>query len=156
MKQYIKIALILIFLIICVVFGVKYGMQVHYNNEVAEINASRNTALDNYNSNKKLAESYLQVYKIVDESSYQMIKNDMYHSFSTEMQKELFPTVNYEGIDLHRMDTKLIRIMCTNNGPREKNTFLVEYNLKAVNYDQDITNLIDIENGVITRVTRIK
>jgi hypothetical protein len=54
------------------------------------------------------------------------------------------------------MDTKLIRIIGTNNGPYEKNTFLVEYNLKAVNYDQDITNLIDIENGVITKVTRIK
>ena len=156
MKQYIKIAVIALFLLLCVVFGVKYGMQVHYNNELAEIQASRNTALDNYNANKKLAESYLQVYKIVDESSYQMIKNDMYHSFSTEMQKELFPSVNYEGIDLHRMDTKLIRIIGTNNGPKKKNTFLLEYNLKAVNYDQNITNLIEIEKGVITKVTRIK
>lgn len=156
MKQYIKIALILIFLIACVGFGVKYGMQVHYNNELATIEASRNTALDNYNSNKRLAESYLQVYKIVDENSYQNIKNDMYHSFSTEMQRQLFPSVNYEGLDLHKMETKLIRVMGTNNGPNAKNTFLLEYNLTAVNYDQNITNLIEIEDGVICRVTRIK
>lgn len=156
MKQYIKIALVIIFLIVCVVFGVKYGMQVHYNNEVAEIQASRNTALDNYNANKKLAESYLQVYQIVDESSYQMIKNDMYHSFSTEMQKQLFPSVNYEGVDLHTMKTELIRTIGTNNGPYGKNTFLIEYNLTAVNYDQNITNLIEIEDGVICKVTRIK
>ena len=54
------------------------------------------------------------------------------------------------------METELIRVIGTNNGANEKNTFLLEYNLKAVNYDQNITNLIEIEDGVITNVTRIK
>ena len=97
-----------------------------------------------------------EVYNIVDENSYQNVKNDMYNKFSSEMQKEIFPTVNYSGLPLHTMETKVIRIIGTNNGYNEKNTFLLEYNLTGINYDQDITNLIDIEDGVITRVIRVK
>lgn len=156
MKNYIKSILVILFILFCIILGVKYGMQVHYNNELAEINASKNIVLDSYKKNKNLAESYLQVYNIVDENSYQNVKNDMYNKFSSEMQKELFPTVNYSGLPLHTMETKVIRIIGTNNGYNEKNTFLLEYNLTGINYDQDITNLIDIEDGVITRVIRVK
>ena len=156
MKNYIKSILVILFILFCIILGVKYGMQVHYNNELAEINASKNIVLDSYKKNKNLAESYLQVYNIVDENSYQNVKNDMYNKFSSEMQKEIFPTVNYSGLPLHTMETKVIRIIGTNNGYNEKNTFLLEYNLMGINYDQDITNLIDIEDGVITRVIRVK
>lgn len=156
MKNYIKSILVILFILFCIILGVKYGMQVHYNNELAEINASKNIVLDSYKKNKNLAESYLQVYNIVDENSYQNVKNDMYNKFSSEMQKEYFPTVNYSGLPWHTMKTKVIRIIGTNNGYNEKNTFLLEYNLTGINYDQDITNLIDIEDGVITRVIRVK
>ena len=156
MKNYIKSILVILFILFCIILGVKYGMQVHYNNELAEINASKNIVLDSYKKNKNWAESYLQVYNIVDENSYQNVKNDMYNKFSSEMQKEIFPTVNYSGLPLHTMETKVIRIIGTNNGYNEKNTFLLEYNLTGINYDQDITNLIDIEDGVITRVIRVK
>lgn len=156
MKNYIKSILVILFILFCIILGVKYGMQVHYNNELAEINASKNIVLDSYKKNKNLAESYLQVYNIVDENSYQNVKNDMYNKFSSEMQKEIFPTVNYSGLPLHTMETKVIRIIGTNNGYNEKNTFLLEYNLTGINYDQDITNLIDIEDGIITRVIRVK
>ena len=156
MKNYIKSILVILFILFCIILGVKYGMQVHYNNELVEINASKNIVLDSYKKNKNLAESYLQVYNIVDENSYQNVKNDMYNKFSSEMQKEIFPTVNYSGLPLHTMETKVIRIIGTNNGYNEKNTFLLEYNLTGINYDQDITNLIDIEDGVITRVIRVK
>ena len=156
MKNYIKSILVILFILFCIILGVKYGMQVHYNNELAEINASKNIVLDSYKKNKNLAESYLQVYNIVDENSYQNVKNDMHNKFSSEMQKEIFPTVNYSGLPLHTMETKVIRIIGTNNGYNEKNTFLLEYNLTGINYDQDITNLIDIEDGVITRVIRVK
>ena len=127
-----------------------------YNTELAKIEASRNTELDNYKNNKNLAKSYLRVYDIQDESSYQNVKNDMYHKFSTEMQKELFPTVNYEGLDLHDLNTELIRVIGTNNGYEKENTFLLEYRLTGVNYDQTITNLVTIQKGVITDVVRIK
>ena len=156
MKNYIKSILVILFILFCIILGVKYGMQVHYNNELVKINASKNIVLDSYKKNKNLAESYLQVYNIVDENSYQNVKNDMYNKFSSEMQKEIFPTVNYSGLPLHTMETKVIRIIGTNNGYNEKNTFLLEYNLTGINYDQDITNLIDIEDGVITRVIRVK
>ena len=156
MKDKFKIICVFIFLLLCIVFGIKYGMQIQYNNELVKIEASRNTELDNYKSNKALAESYLQVYDIVDEDSYQQVKNDMYHSFSSEMQKELFPSVNYEGLLLHEMNTELIRVIGTNNGYNSENTFLLEYRLTGVNYDQNITNLISIEKGVITDVIRIK
>lgn len=156
MKNYIKSILVILFILFCIILGVKYGMQVHYNNELAEINASKNIVLDSYKKNKNLAESYLQVYNIVDENSYQNVKNDMYNKFSSEMQKKIFPTVNYSELPWHTRETKVIRIIGTNNGYNEKNTFLLEYNLTGINYDQDITNLIDIEDGVITRVIRIK
>ena len=155
MKDKFKIICVFIFLLLCIVFGIKYGMQIQYNNELVKIEASRNTELDNYKSNKALAESYLQVYDIVDEDSYQQVKNDMYHSFSSEMQKELFSSVNYEGLLLHEMNTELIRVMGTNNGSNQKNTFLLEYRLTGVNYDKVICNLIDIENGQIIKVTKI-
>ena len=80
MKNYIKSILVILFILFCIILGVKYGMQVHYNNELAEINASKNIVLDSYKKNKNLAESYLQVYNIVDENSYQNVKNDMYYS----------------------------------------------------------------------------
>ena len=156
MKKYIVPIFRVIFSLFCIIMGVKYGSQIHYNNELQEIKESRDIRLDNYEKNKYLAESYLKVYQIVDNSSYQSVKNAMYHSFSTEMQKQLFPAVDYEGIDLHKMETELIRVIGTNNGADEKNTFLLEYNLKAINYDQNITNLIEIEDGVITSVMRIK
>jgi hypothetical protein len=156
MKNYIKIGLVVIFILSCVGLGINFGLDMRYNTELAKIEASRNTALDNYKSNKSLAESYLQVYDIQDESSYQNVKNDMYHKFSTEMQKELFPTVNYEGLDLHDLNTELIRVIGTNNGYEKENTFLLEYRLTGVNYDQTITNLVTIQKGVITDVVRIK
>lgn len=146
---------VLIFLIICISVGIKYGLDLKNLNEVRAIESSRIVFLDNYKSNKALAESYLQVYEIVDENSYQNIKNDMYEKFSTKMRNEIFPTVNYSGIPLHTMKTEVIKIIGTNN-EKGVNIFLVEYNLKAINYDQNITNLIDIENGVIMKVTRIK
>lgn len=156
MKKYLRWILVFGFIIFCIVLGVKYGMEIQYRNELNEIYVSRNTELDNYKSNKSLVESYLQVYDIVDENSYQNVKNDMYNKFSSEMQKELFPTVNYSGLSLHSMQTEVIRIIGTNNGENEKNTFLLEYNLTGINYNQDITNLVDVEDGVITRVIRIK
>lgn len=156
MRNYIKPICCVLFLVLCVILGINYGLDRRYNSELAEIQASRNKALDNYRSNKSLAESYLQVYDIQDESSYQNVKNDMYHKFSTEMQKELFSTVNYEGLDLHDLNTELIRVIGTNNGYEKENTFLLEYRLTGVNYDQNITNLITIQKGVITDVVRIK
>lgn len=156
MKRYIIPIFCMIFLLVCIIMGVKYGTAIKYNNELQEIHNSRDTRLDNYEKNKYLAESYLRIYQIVDNSSYQSVKNALYHSFSDDMQQQLFPTVNYEGVDLHRMETELIRVIGTNNGVDAKNVFLLEYNLKAVNYDQNITNLIEIEDGVITNVTRIK
>lgn len=155
MKTYLKIGAVILFIVLCIGVGVKYGMDIHYKNELNAIYSSRDISLDNYRGNKALAESYLQVYEIVDENSYQNIKNDMYEKFSTSMRNEIFPTVNYTGIPLHTMKTEVIKIIGTNN-VKGINTFLVEYNLKAINYDQNITNLIDIENGVITKVTRIK
>ena len=156
MKLNIKVIFCIIFFLLCIVLGLKLGLEMRYEGKLEEIENSYDTRLDNYERNKYLAESYLKVYQIVDNSSYQSVKNAMYHSFSTEMQNQIFPTVNYEGVDLHKMETELIRVIGTNNGENEKNTFLLEYNLKAINYDQNITNLIEIEDGVITSVTRIK
>lgn len=154
--KYLKGFLVILFLVFCVGIGVKYGVDLKYKNDLMEIQQSRNTFLDNYHRNKSLAESYLQVYDIIDENSYQMVKNDMYNSFSYELQQSLFPSVNYTGLPLHNMDTKIIKCIGTNNGYSKKNTFLIEYNLTGINYNQNITNLIDIEDGVITRVVRIK
>lgn len=155
-KKYLKAFLIVGFIIACLVLGIKYGMQIKYRNDVRDIQNSRTKILDNYNSNQSLAESYLQVYKIVDENSYQMIKNDMYNKFSSDMQEIIFPTVNYSGPYYHSRETTLIKCIGTNNGFNSKNTFLLEYNLKTINYNQDITDLVEIEDGVITRVIKIK
>lgn len=156
MKVYIRIGIIALFLISCIVLGVIYAMQVNEQNDLREINSMRNTFLDDYNSNKQLVESYLQVYNIRDENSYQNVKNDMYNKFSNEMQDQIFPTVHYEGLALHPMTTKVISIKGTNNDYKDENTFLLEYNLTGVNYNQDITNLITVKNGVILSVIRIK
>lgn len=156
MKLYIRIGIIALFLISCIVLGVIYAMQVNERKEIQEINATRNTFLDDYNSNKKLVESYLQVYEIRDENSYQHIKNELYNKLSNELQGQIFPTVNYEGLALHPLETKILDIMGTNNNYEDENTFLLEYNLTGVNYNQDITNIVTVRNGVIMSVVRIK
>ena len=46
--------------------------------------------------------------------------------------------------------------MGTNNNYEDENTFLLEYNLTGVNYNQDITNIVTVRNGVIMSVVRIK
>lgn len=155
MRKYIIIFCVCVSFISCVVFGISYGSKMQYEHKMANIKESRDTSLDIYNLNKELAESYLEVYKIVDEESYQMVKNDMYHHFSTELQNEIFPTVNYEGIDMHRMEVTLISCIGTNNPSNQENVFKLVYNLKAVNYDQDITNFITVKNGIITKVEKI-
>lgn len=156
MKLYIRIGIIALFLISCIVLGVIYAMQVNERKEIQEINATRNTFLDDYNSNKKLVESYLQVYEIRDENSYQHIKNELYNKLSNELRDQIFPTVNYEGLALHPLETKILDIMGTNNNYEDENTFLLEYNLTGVNYNQDITNIVTVRNGVIMSVIRIK
>ena len=156
MKKYMKYFLIITFLVVCVGLGIKYGSDMRYRNELNKIYDSKSTALDDYYRNKNLVISYLQVYDIIDENSYQHIKNDMYNNFSSEMQDILFPTTNYTGISLHSMTTELIRCIGTNNSYSGENTFLLEYNLKGVNYNQNITNLISLKNGLITNVIRIK
>lgn len=156
MKLYIRIGIIALFLISCIVLGVIYAMQVNERKEIQEINATRNTFLDDYNSNKKLVESYLQVYEIRDENSYQHIKNELYNKLSNELQDQIFPTVNYEGLALHPLETKILDIMGTNNNYEDENTFLLDYNLTGVNYNQDITNIVTVRNGVIMSVVRIK
>jgi hypothetical protein len=150
-----KIFFVFVFLICCIILGLKIGIDIKYENDLSEIYSTRDTRLDNYYDNEALAKSYLQVYDIVDADSYKNIKNDMYDKFSYEMRNQIFPTVEYSGIDLHYMETEVIRVMGTNNGINQKNTFLLEYRLTGVNYDKVICNLIDIENGQITKVTKI-
>lgn len=156
MKVYIRIGIVVLFLISCITLGVMYAIQVNERKELQEISAMRNTFLDDYNANKSLVESYLQVYEIRDENSYQNVKNEIYNSLSYEMQEQIFPTVHYEGLALHPMTTKVISIMGTNNDYENENTFILEYNLTGVNYNQDITNIVTVRNGVIMSVVRIK
>lgn len=154
--KYLKIGLVVMFLISCIVLGIKYGINIKYVNDMREINSMRNTFLDDYNANKEIVKSYLQVYEIRNETTYQAIKNTMYNSLSKDLQEEIFPTVNYEGLALHPLKTEIIRCIGTNNGPNSENTFLLEYNLSGVNYNQNISNLITLKNGIITSVVRIK
>lgn len=156
MKVYIRIGIVVLFLISCITLGVMYAIQVNERKELQEISAMRNTFLDDYNANKSLVESYLQVYEIRDENSYQNVKNEIYNSLSYEMQDQIFPTVHYEGLALHPMTTKVISIKGTNNDYENENTFILEYNLTGVNYNQDITNIVTVRNGVIMSVVRIK
>lgn len=156
MKVYIRIGIVVLFLISCITLGVMYAIQVNERKELQEISAMRNTFLDDYNANKSLVESYLQVYEIRDENSYQNVKNEIYNSLSYEMQDQIFPTVHYEGLALHPITTKVISIKGTNNDYKNENTFILEYNLTGVNYNQDITNIVTVRNGVIMSVVRIK
>ena len=57
---------------------------------------------------------------------------------------------------MHKLNVTIKNITGTNYALDKVNTFMVEYNLKGVNYNQDITNLIDMKNGQILKVTRIK
>ena len=152
-----KIALLLVFLVICVGTGyiINNINEANYTRELQEIKSSRSTDLDNYRRNKQLAEDYLDVYKIVDENSYQQIKNELYNKLSTNMQNDIFPSVNYEGLPLHRMETSVLRCIGTNNSSGS-NTFLIEFNLTGINYNQDVTTLVTIRDGVITEVERLK
>lgn len=154
-KGVIILTFVFIILSIGTFFVVQNIQEKNYENTMNEIRNTRNTVLDTFNSNKALAESFLEVYQIVDENSYQMVKNDMYNHLSIELQKDIFPTAHYEGLALHTMTPTVISCIGTNNPANEENVFKLVYNLKAVNYDQDITNLITIRNGVITRVERI-
>ena len=156
MKVYIRIGIVVLFLISCITLGVMYAIQVNERKELQEISAMRNTFLDDYNANKSLVESYLQVYEIRDENSYQNVKNEIYNSLSYEMQDQIFPIFHYEGLALHPMTTKVISIKGTNNDYENENTFILEYNLTGVNYNQDITNIVTVRNGVIMSVVRIK
>lgn len=151
----IKFIGIILLIIICICITFKVGMDIKYKNDLKDIYAERDTTFDNYNKNYSLVEDFLSVYDIVDETSYQNVKNELYDNFSLELQKQYFPTPNYKGLDLHSVKTDIIRIVGTNNDFDKENYFLIEYNLKGVNYDQNIINLIKIEQGVISKIDRI-
>lgn len=155
-KKYIKLGIVAFSVIVVFVAIIIAGVNMQYENEKREIQESKSTALDTYYRNKDIAKLYLKVYNIIDNSTYQTTKNELYDYLSPNMQNELFSTVNYEGLDLHKMKTTLISVEGTNYPMNEVNTFMIKYNLKGVNYDQDITNLIDIQDGEIQRVVRIK
>lgn len=156
MKTYLKIGFVVIAVLFVFIFVIKAGMEMNYKNELAEINASKSVLLNDYNLNKGIAETYLNVYKIHDDSSYKSVKNILYDKLSPKLQKEYFPTANYEGLALHKLTVTIKNITGTNFALDKVNTFMVEYNLKGVNYNQDITNLIDMQNGQIIKVIRIK
>lgn len=134
----------------------KICIDMQYNNEKKAIEESKSTVLNTYNRNKDIAKLYLKVYNIRDNATYQTTKNELFDYLSPSMQRELFGTATYEGLDLHKMETSLISVEGTNYPNNEINTFMIKYNLTGVNYDQDITNLIDIKDGEIQRVIRIK
>jgi hypothetical protein len=156
MKTYLKIGVVILAVLLVFIFVIKSGIEMNYNNELEKINNSRIMLLNEYKLNKGIAESYLEVYKIRDDASYKSVKNSLYDKLSPKLQKEYFPTVNYEGLALHKMTVTIKNITGTNYALDKVNTFMVEYNLKGVNYNQDITNLIDMKNGQILKVTRIK
>lgn len=155
-KKYIKYVLVILFLIGCIVLGFVKGSEMKYNNEVRKIEMTRNTLFSDYEFNEQLVKSYLNVYEIVDESSYQNVKNELYNSLSLEMQKEIFPTVNYSGLALHDLEWSIKRIVGTNNPKEELNVFLLEYHLTGVNYNQMISNIVKVKDGLIIDVERIK
>ena len=156
LKKYIKYILAVLFIIFCIVIGFVKGSEIKYNNNVIEIESQRNNIFSDYEFNESLVKSYLNVYEINDESSYQSVKNDLYNNLSLEMQKEIFPTVNYSGLALHDLEWSINRIVGTNNPREELNVFLLEYHLTGVNYNQLITNLVKVKDGIILDVERIK
>lgn len=155
LKSKLKIIFFILFFIGCVILTLKVGIDIRYNKEIQNIYENRNTMFDIYDKNSALVTDFLKVYEIVDENSYQQIKNELFDKLSVNMQKEYFSSVNYNGLELHNMDVKINRIIGTNNGIDNKNIFIVDYNLKGVNYNKNITNIFEIENGVITSVERI-
>ena len=156
MKTYLKIGVVILVVLLAFIFVIKSGVEMNYKNELEKINNSRVMLLNDYKLNKSIAESYLEVYKIHDDASYKSVKNTLYDKLSPKLQKEYFPTVNYEGLALHKLNVTIKNITGTNYALDKVNTFMVEYNLKGVNYNQDIINLIDMKNGQILKVTRIK
>lgn len=151
------IVFIIIFIVLAAFVGIiKYGSEMKYQNELQAIQDSRNASLDGYNENKKLAELYLKLFSIRNESTYQSVKTELFDYLSPVLQKEHFPTVNYEGPALHKTEIKLLSVKATNNSLKEENTVIIRYNLSGVNYNQDITNLITIKDGLIQKVVRIK
>ena len=150
-----KVLLVAIAVIVVIVLAIVLGSNMQYENKLKNIKDSRVSYFSTYNENKALAESYLMVYDIVDEDSYQNVKNFLYYSFDRELRNSIFPSVNYTGLNLHPIQARLIKCIGTNN-ESSTNTFLLEYNLTGVNYDQDITNLVTIENGKILKVVRVK
>lgn len=156
MKLSFKLCLVFIIIILLLGFTIKSGIDMKYENDLKAIEDSRDLRLENFENNKRIAEMYLDTYKISDEASYQSVKNSLFNYLSIEMQNELFSSVNYKGLNYHKREVQDLNIVGTNLGENSKNTFMLEYRLTGVNYDQQITNLVYIENGVITKVIRIK
>lgn len=157
MYRFDKLKYIIIFLVIIfiLVMTVKIGIDIKYKNDLEKIYSIRDNTFDNYDNNISLVKEFLTVYDIVDDNSYQNIKNNLYDRFSKELQKQYFSTANYQGLDMHSVKYEVIKIIGTNNDINNKNYFLIEYNLKGVNYNQNIINLIEIENGVISNIERL-
>ena len=47
-----KVFLIFVFLICCIIFGLKVGIDIKYENDLSEIYSTRDTRLDNYYDNE--------------------------------------------------------------------------------------------------------
>ena len=145
MKSRLKIFISFAIIVMVLIITVNIGLNIQRENKLDDIYSKRSTVLNNYEKNKSIVEDYLKIYEIVDNDSYQNIKNQLYDFLSVDLKKQLFPTVNYEGIELG-----------TNNSLDETNTFIVNYTLTGVNYNQSIKTVIDIKNGVITRAIRLE
>lgn len=156
MKRNIIIVLIVLIVLAVFVGVIKYGSNMKYQNDLQAIEDSRNSSLDTYNENKNIAKLYLKLYSIRDNSSYQSVKTELFDYLSPVLQKEHFSKVNYEGPALHKTEIEVLSVKASNNPPKEENTVIITYNLSGVNYNQDITNLITIKDGVIQKVVRIK
>lgn len=138
---------------ILLIFVVGITLAINYNNDkkLAEINASKDYRLEDFNKGERLAKEFMQILTITDNTTYNTVKSRLNQHLSTSLKDEIFKNSKYDGYN-----SVTARVVVKESKGDIIDKYTTVYKVDVIRYlgdldvGQGITFLITIKNGLIT------
>jgi len=135
-------------ILLLVGLAIPAGIQRYESKQKAEIQSQYDTRIDNFENNKDLALSYLNVLTINNSQKYSEVKNSLSPILSESLQSQLFGNEKYTAADKPGTTYKVLDVTGTigNNGAE---VYKIQYELTENKTTKQCITLITVENGKI-------
>lgn len=124
------------------------------NKKIAEIKSQFNTKLTDYERDKNLALSYLEIITINSQDKYEEVKEKLYPVLSTDLQNQLFGAKNNTSYQSNEIKYTVVDVKGTfdENNERKEKLFKIQYYTVEKYSTKDYLALIKVVDGLIVSV----